>query len=163
MSVRDGGWRWRCQAPNDGGNAPLELVILAPVVIFLIGLVIAAGRVLMAQAAVGAAAQAAARQASISLSAAAARQSAPPVALAVLRQDGLRCTPAVSLGLAGFGLPAGVPTQVSATVWCTVRLSDLLVPGLPWSRTLRARFVSPLDPYRARTLAAALLRDRRGS
>jgi hypothetical protein len=146
---------------NDSGNAPLELVILAPVVIFLIGLVIAAGRVLMAQAAVDTAAQAAARQASISLSAGTARQSAPPVAFAVLREDGLRCTPEVSLGLAGFGLPAGVPAQVSATVRCTVRLSDLLVPGLPWSRTVQARFVSPLDPYRARTLAAAPARDRR--
>ncbi|MHB1873384.1 MAG: TadE/TadG family type IV pilus assembly protein [Streptosporangiaceae bacterium] len=162
MSARDGRPRRR-RTPNDGGNAPLELVILAPVVIFLIGLVIAAGRVLMAQAAVSTAAQAAARQASISLSAAVARRSAPPIALAVLRQDGLRCAPEVSLGLAGFGLPAGVPAQVSATVRCTVRLSDLLVPGLPWSCTLRARFVSPLDPYRARTLVAAPTGDRRGT
>jgi hypothetical protein len=35
-------------------------------------------------------------------------------------------------------------------VTCTVRLADLLVPGLPGSRTLTSTFVSPLDPYRSR-------------
>jgi hypothetical protein len=39
---------------------------------------------------------------------------------------------------------------VSATVTCTVSLSDLLVPGLPGSRTLTATFTSPLDPFRER-------------
>jgi hypothetical protein len=45
----------------------------------------------------------------------------------------------------------GQPGQVTATVTCTVRLSDLTaVPGMPGSRTLTATFVSALDPYRAR-------------
>jgi hypothetical protein len=35
-------------------------------------------------------------------------------------------------------------------VTCTVSLSDLLVPGIPGSRRLTARFTSPLDPYRSR-------------
>ena len=52
---------------DDAGNAALELVILAPVILFLLGLVIAAGRTSVAQGSVAAAARDAARQASISL------------------------------------------------------------------------------------------------
>lgn len=138
---------------GDSGNAPLELVILSPIVLFLIGLVIAAGRIYMAQGAVQTAADAAARQASISLSESAARQSATASALAALAGDGLACQPSVRLDLSGFTVAPGLPAKVSATVTCTVRLSDLLVPGVPGRRTLRAHFASPLDPYRARALA----------
>lgn len=136
----------------DSGNAPLELVMLAPVVLFLIGLVIAAGRITLAQGAVAAAARSAAREASISLSAATARQAAISTAVGTLSGDGLNCRPVVRLDLAGFAVPPGRSAMVSATVICTVRLSDLLVPGLPGSRTLRASFASPLDPYRSRAL-----------
>jgi hypothetical protein len=137
----------------DDGNAALELLILAPVILALIGLVIAAGRTSVAQESVDAAARDAARQASISLTPDAARQAAAASAYAALRADGLHCRPVVSLDLApGFGSPPGQPAQVSALVSCTVRLSDLLVPGVPGTRTLTARFTSPLDPYRSRTL-----------
>ncbi len=60
----------------DDGNAALELLILAPVILALIGLVIAAGRTSVAQGSVDAAARDAARQASISLTAGAAREAA---------------------------------------------------------------------------------------
>jgi Flp pilus assembly protein TadG len=136
------------------GNASLELLILAPVIVFLIGLVVAFGRTSIAQSAVAAAARDAARQASISASAAAARQAALSSARAALRADGLHCQPAVRLNLAGFAAPVGLPAQVSATVSCTVSLSDLLVPGVPGARTLTARFASPIDPYRSRAEAA---------
>ncbi len=139
-------------ADRSAGNASLELLILAPVILFLIGLVVAAGRTSIAQGAVAAAARDAARQASIAASPAAARQAAVSTARAALRADGLRCQPAVRLNLAGFATPLGRPAQVSATVICTVRLSDLLVPGVPGSRTLAANFSSPLDPYRSRVL-----------
>jgi len=71
-------------------------------------------------------------------------------AQAALSQDGLDCSPAVTVNTAGFGVPVGQPAQVSATVTCTVPLGDLIVPGMPGSRTLRAFFTSPLDPFRAR-------------
>lgn len=140
------------RASPDAGNAPLELIILAPILLFLIGLVIAAGRTSLAQGAVDAAARDAARQASISLSPAAARLAAVSSAREALLADGLHCDPVIGLDLRGFGAPLGQPAQVSATVTCTVRLSDLLVPGVPGSRRLRAVFTSPLDPYRARAL-----------
>jgi hypothetical protein len=135
---------------TDCGTAPLELVILAPVVLALIGLVIAAGRTSIAQGSVDAAARDAARQASISLSPAAARQAALSSASAALRADGLDCKPVVQLDLSGFSAPLGRPAQVSATVSCTVPLSGLLAPGVPGAKTLTARFISPLDPYRSR-------------
>jgi hypothetical protein len=138
---------------HDDGNAALELLILAPVILALIGLVIAAGRTSVAQGSVDAAARDAARQASISPTPAAARQAALSSVHAALRADGLRCRLVVSLDLApGFGTPLGQPAQVSASVSCTVRLSDLLVPGVPGTKTLTARFTSPLDPYRSRAL-----------
>ena len=151
--------RWRgarLRMGNDDGNAPLELLILAPVILALIGLVIAAGRASVAQGSVDAAARDAARQASISMTPAAARQAALSSAKAALRADGLACKPVVRLNLEpGFSIPPGQPAQVSALVSCTVPLSDLLAPGVPGSRRLTARFTSPLDPYRSR--AAGIL------
>ncbi len=150
---RSGAGQKGTSAAWDDGSAPLELLILAPVILAVIGLVIAAGRTSVAQASVDAAARDAARQASISLSPAAARMAALASASAALRADGLRCKPVVTLDLEpGFSTPLGQPAQVSASVRCTVPLSDLLVPGVPGFRTLTARFVSPLDPYRSRTL-----------
>jgi len=150
----------RRRAGAEDGNAALELLILAPVILALIGLVIAAGRTSVAQGSVDAAARDAARQASISLSPAAARQAALSSANAALRADGLHCKPVVRLDLLnGFDTPLGQPAQVSASVSCTVRLSDLLVPGIPGSRRLTASFTSPLDPYRSR--ADGILSQRR--
>ena len=148
---RSGPSRKRTLAAADEGTAPFELLILAPVIMALIGMVIAAGRTSVAQGSVDAAARDAARQASISLTPAAARVAALASADAALRADGLRCKPVVTLDLEpGFSTPLGRPAQVSASVSCTVPLSDLLVPGVPGSRRLTARFTSPLDPYRSR-------------
>jgi hypothetical protein len=135
----------------ENGNASLELLILAPVILALIGLVIAAGRTSVAQGSVDAAARDAARQASISMTAGTAHEAALSTANAALRADGLHCKPVVRLSLEpGFSTPPGQPAQVSASVSCTVPLSDLLVPGVPGSKRLTAKFTSPLDPYRSR-------------
>jgi Flp pilus assembly protein TadG len=135
---------------RDAGNAALELVILAPVILFLLGLVIAAGRTSVARGAVEAAARDAARQASISLTPAAAQTAAQASAQAALRQDGLDCDPLVHVDTRQFGRPVGTPASVTAMVTCQVPLSDLVVPGLPGSIKLQFRFTSPLDPYRGR-------------
>ena len=135
---------------GDRGNAALELVILAPVILFILGLMIAAGRTSIAQGSVDAAARDAARQASIARSPAAARSAALASARIALGQDAVDCAPRVTVDLAGFAVPVGLPAQVTAHVSCRVSLSDLLVPGMPGSKTLKATFTSPLDPYRAR-------------
>lgn len=136
---------------DDGGDATLELVILAPVVLILIGLLIAGGRASVAQGAVDAAARDAARQASIARSPSEAQATAIASARFELRQGSLDCTPVVHVtAAAAFAVPVGQPSQIVARVSCTVPLSGLLVPGLPGSKTLTATFTSPLDPYRAR-------------
>jgi len=135
---------------HDEGNAALELVVLAPVILFLLGLMIAAGRTSIAQGSVDAAARDAARQASISLTPATAEAAALYSARAALSQDGLDCNPVVRVDTSQFGVPVGLPATVTATVSCRVPLSDLVVPGMPGSRTLSFTFRSPLDPFRER-------------
>jgi Flp pilus assembly protein TadG len=137
---------------GEAGNAPLELVLIAPIVLALIGLVIAAGRTSLAQGSVQAAARQAARQASIARTPQQALLAAVSSAQAELSQEGLNCSPApaVSVNVTGFAIPVGQPATVSATVTCRVPLADLVVPGVPGSKLLHATFSSPLDPYRGR-------------
>jgi Flp pilus assembly protein TadG len=132
------------------GNAALELVILAPVLLGLLGLVIAAGRTTIAQGAVDAAARDAARQASISLTPAAAQATGQASAQAALQSDGLDCVPVVVIDTSQFATLPGQPAAVTATVSCTVPLANLALPGLPGNARLRATFTSPLDIYRTR-------------
>ncbi len=140
----------------DAGSAALELVVLAPVLLALIGLVIAAGRVSIAQSSVDAAARDAARQASIALSPAAAQAAGTASADEALASDGLDCmgAPVVRVDTggpdSGFHAPVGTPATVSATVECQVPLSDLSLPGVPGSHWLKSTFYSPLDVYRER-------------
>jgi Flp pilus assembly protein TadG len=136
---------------HDAGNAALELVVLAPVIFILIALVVAAGRTSIAQGAVDAATRDAARQASISLTPGTAQAAAQASAQAALSQDGLDCHPVVRVFAGQFTTTqVGEPATVTARVTCVVPLSDLVVPGLPGTRTLWFQFTSPLDPYRER-------------
>ena len=136
---------------GDIGSAALELVILAPVLLALLALVIAAGRISIAQGSVDAAARDAARQASISLTPTAAEAAGQASARAALRQDGLDCEPVVLINVSQFTTTEpGEPASVTAIVRCTVALSDLALPGIPGSARLQAEFSSPLDVYRSR-------------
>jgi TadE-like protein len=155
LSVRSAGLN---DLRADRGNAPLELVLIAPVILMVIGLVIAAGRVSTAQAAVDAAAREAARQASVATSEATAQQAAVSGALSALAADGLNCQPIVQLPNLrwAFNSTIGTSAAIRVRVICLVHLSDLLVPGVPGSIRLKAVFTSPLDPYRSRDLAASV-------
>jgi len=135
----------------DSGNAALELVIVAPILLALLSLVIAAGRTTVAQGSVDAAARDAARQASIALTPAAAQTAGLVSARAALLQDGLDCSPAVVIDTSQFtSVPVGRPAAVTAVVICAVPLANLALPGLPGTASLSARFTSPLDTYRSR-------------
>ena len=150
------GRRRRGAGPDSqAGNAALELIILAPVIILLICMVIAAGRIAIAQGSVDAAARDAARQASVARTPASALAAAQASASADLAGDGLDCQPSsiVPSNLdAAFGTQVGEPASVTFTVSCTVSLSDLILRGLPGSLALSSSFTSPLDPYRGRSL-----------
>lgn len=136
---------------RDAGNAAVEVAILAPLLIaFLAGLLVAM-RIQHGSAVVAQAAADAARQASIARTATRAQADATSSVLTTLRDRGLHCDPSVRLDLSGFDRPVGQSGTVSASVTCTIRLSDLALPGMPGSRTVSKTHRSPIDLYRTRT------------
>jgi Flp pilus assembly protein TadG len=136
---------------KDRGSVTLELTILTPALIALLGLAMIAGRFEIAAGAVEHASAAAARAASLARTAPAADRAANVAAAASLADQNLRCgTVDVQVETAGFGAPAGQPAQVAVTVACQLDLASLGVPGVPGSRDVRSRSVSVLDTYRSR-------------
>lgn len=136
---------------GEEGSATLELAVLAPVLLVLLSLVIAAGRLEVANAAVEQAASAASREASLARSASQAQVSAKDAAVASLQGQGLTCGSLdVQVNTTGFQTAPGSPAFVGVSITCRVPLSDLSVPGLPGSRTLHAHMTSALDSYRSR-------------
>lgn len=136
---------------DDEGSASLEFAILGAGVVLIICLLAAAGRIALAQNSVEDAANAAARAASISRSAGSAREEAGTVADSTLRGQNVQCTTRiVDVDTSGFSAPIGTPASVTAHVECTVDLSDLLIPGMPGSKTLSADGRSAIDEYRER-------------
>ncbi|WP_218010386.1 TadE/TadG family type IV pilus assembly protein [Actinomadura chibensis] len=140
---------------RDAGNAAVEVAILAPLLIaFLAGLLVAM-RIQHGSAVVAQAAADAARQASIARSAAQAQADATSSAMTTLRDRDLHCIPSVRLDLSGFNRPVGQSGTVAASVSCTIRLSDLALPGMPGSRAVTKTRRSPIDPYRGKALGIA--------
>jgi Flp pilus assembly protein TadG len=143
--------RARRRARSEVGSATLELAILAPALLLILGLVIVAARVVATGSAVEQAAAAAAREASLSRDAREARGRAEQVASAALVDQGIVCQPMRSrIDTTGFAVAIGRPASVSVEVACTVPLGDLAVPGIPGSRLITADASSPLDSYRER-------------
>ncbi|MBV7249281.1 TadE/TadG family type IV pilus assembly protein [Streptomyces sp. MW-W600-10] len=138
--------RWR-----DRGSAALGTAIFAPVFFLLLGVVVAAGRIQLAQGAADAAARDAARTASLSGSAEGAEAEAREAALASLGSSGLACREVVvTVDSGGLDAQVGQAATVTATVVCTVPLEDVALPGLPGSKTLTGEMTSVVDKWRAR-------------
>lgn len=137
---------------RDAGSTTLEVVVLTPVLLLMLTVLVAAGRLAMAGQGVQLAADQAARSASIARTSTDARSEAVTLATATLAQQSLACTSlTVAVDTSGFGLPVGTPATVSATVTCLVPLGDLALPGVPGTRSVTATAASPLDTYRERT------------
>jgi Flp pilus assembly protein TadG len=133
---------------DDRGSAAVELVLATPVLVALMLLAIAGGRLASTRAEVDAAARDGARAASIARSPAAAEHDGQAAAEATLADRGLSCSNlTVTIDTTAFR-PDGI---VAATVGCDVDLSDLTGLGLPGARTLSARFAQPVDAYRGIT------------
>ena len=136
---------------RDDGNAVVEVIPAAFVLLIFIALITAGGRITHAAMAVQDAARNAARQASIARTPLAAAAAARTSALGTLASDQLACRPAVTVNTAGFNVPPGQPALVTAAVTCNVSLAGLTgIPGIPGSRLVTAVFSSPLDLNRAR-------------
>lgn len=138
--------------PGERGSATIELAILAPVLLALIALAIAAGRLSSAHTGVEHAAAVAARQASLARTADAARIAATRVATDELTQQGITCRPLhVAVSTAGFTTTVGQSAQVRARISCQIPLADLAIPGMPGARVVSGEAVSVLDTWRGRT------------
>ncbi|MFJ6214198.1 TadE/TadG family type IV pilus assembly protein [Streptomyces sp. NPDC092296] len=136
---------------GEEGSVALEAAIVAPALVMFVLIAIAAGRLQTAGGTVDAAARAAARSASLARTADAARQAGTSAAKETLKQQGVHCgDPQVEIDTSGFATPLGQTGMITAVVRCTVPLNDLLLHGLPGSRTMTGRFTSVLDRYRER-------------
>jgi Flp pilus assembly protein TadG len=129
----------------------VELVILAPFMLGVALFVIACGRIGLADISVQNAANAAARDASLSRTESSAQTNATTSAQDSITVSGLKCSPlTVNINGAGIDVPIGQVGTVSATVTCTLDLSDIALPGLPGTKVVTSTATSPVDPFRER-------------
>lgn len=143
--------RWLQRQDRERGSEAIEAAVGIPAFLLFVTLIIAAGRVAIADGAVDAAATEGARSASIARSSSEAYSSASAAAHSSLSAQGLTClSQEVSVDTSGFLAAVGTDATVSVTVSCVVGLGDVSVPGLPGSMTMTATVVSPLDTYRGR-------------
>ncbi|MGW9026875.1 TadE/TadG family type IV pilus assembly protein [Streptomyces sp. NPDC055722] len=143
--------RWARAVRSDEGSAAVEAAIILPSLIMFLCLAIAGGRLVTSGAKIDAAAEDAAREASIHRTAAAAQDAAHAAASQSLDDQGIKCASiTVSVNTGGLNVPVGQVGTVTATVRCTVNLSDLLLPGVPGARTLTSTATSVVDQYRQR-------------
>lgn len=136
---------------DDRGSEAIQAAIVTPLMIMFLCMALAAGRVVTAGNKVDAAAEDAAREASISRTAGAAQANAHAAASETLADQGLTCaSTTVSVDASGLNAPLGTVGTVRVTVSCRVSLSDLMLPGSPGSHTLTSTFTSAVDAYRER-------------
>ncbi|WTA10725.1 pilus assembly protein [Streptomyces phaeochromogenes] len=144
--------RWARRLRSDEGSAAIEAAIILPSLIMFLCLAIAGGRLVTSGSKIDAAAEDAAREASIHRTAGAAQAAAAES----LNDQGISCvSTSVNIDTGGLNVPVGQVGTVSVTVNCTVNLSDLLLPGVPGSRTLTSTATSVVDQYRERALGFA--------
>jgi Flp pilus assembly protein TadG len=137
---------------DERGAAAVELTLLVPALVLVLGLLVAGGRLWFARTAVVEAAQTAARAASLARTAGQAYHDGQQAAAASLATAGLTCgdrTVAISTG--AFGVPAGTPATVTSAVECSVPFGDILLPGMPGSIRLSSGGAAALDTYRSRS------------
>ena len=134
---------------SERGTAAVELALLAPVLLVLVAVVTAAGRVVETKSAVLSVAREAARAAAEAPNAAAAHDAA--IATAQQVAEGLGLDPArLSIVEDPHGFARGAPYEVSVSY--QVSMADL--PGLgllPGSVTLGAEHAELIDTYRSRS------------
>jgi Flp pilus assembly protein TadG len=135
--------------PSERGTAAVELALLAPVLVVLVAVVTAAGRMVETKSAVLSVAREAARAAAEAPNAAAANDAA--IAMAQRVAEGLGLDPArLSIVQDPHGFARGAPYEVKVSY--QVSMADL--PGLgllPGSVTLGAEHAELIDTYRSRS------------
>lgn len=128
------------------GSATVELVVLTPVLVALVGLVVFAGKVGEVGQLVGSAAQQAARAASLHPDPHTATANAATAAADSLADAGLVCATADVEVDTARAHPGGM---VSVTVVCTADNTAWAFVGMPGAHTFTATADEPIDRYRA--------------
>ena len=137
---------------DERGAAAVELTLMVPALVLVLGLLVAGGRLWFARTAVVEAAQTAARAASLARTAGQANHDGQGAAAASLATAGLTCgNRTVIIGTGAFSVPAGTPATVTSVVECSVPFADILLPGMPGSIRLSSRGAAALDTYRGRS------------
>lgn len=131
---------------RERGDAALELVLLAPVLILVLLFVVFCGRLSSVQADIHTAVADGSRAGSQRGSAAAAAQDARDTVASTLTHDGVSCSN-LDVAVDTSDYRPGGSITVDAT--CTVNNSDLAVSGLPGSRSIHARSTSVIDTFRS--------------
>jgi hypothetical protein len=66
-------------------------------------------------------------------------------------QSGLSCASfTVIVDDSGLNVPIGEVDTVSATLTCTLNMTDIALPGLPGTKTITTSASSPVDAFRVR-------------
>jgi Flp pilus assembly protein TadG len=146
--------RWArpgCHRDDERGSVTVEVALLIPALLILLGLLMAGGRAWFARTTVVEAAASAARAGSLARSAAEAGTAGRAAGRQSLATAGLHCTStSVALSTAGFRVPVGTPATITSEVTCRVSFADLYLPLVPGSLQLRGRGSAALDTYRSR-------------
>ncbi len=136
---------------GERGSASIEAAVAAPAFVLFVGLIIFGGRTAITHQSVESAAADAARSASIARSSTDAVRAAKTAATTSLANQQINCRHvSVAVDDRGFDTPVGQDATVSVTISCDLDLSDLSVPGIPGSRTIRSTMTSALDTWRER-------------
>lgn len=133
---------------GDRGTIAVEVAVLAPAFIFLLLLVIYAGRVSAAETDITRAASAASRAASLRQHPTDAAREAQTTAAANLAASGVPCDDLRTDVDTGDFTPGGT---VTVTVTCRASMADLALLGIPGTRTFTATSVEVVDRYRSNT------------
>lgn len=129
----------------------MELVVLVPALVIMLGLLVGGGRLWFARTAVNEAAHSAARSASLARSAEEAIGEGRGAGRASLSTGGLDCVNQdVTIDAGAFATPVGTPGTITSTVTCAVPFGDVFLPGMPGFIKLSASGSSALDTYRSR-------------
>ena len=148
MNLRDMSLAW---LRDERGESGVGLLIAAPAIGLLIAIAVMGGRIGAAQTSIESAAGVAAREATLARNPGQAESNARQSARMTLDQTDFTCgSQNITLDTSALRNAPGIPGSVSATITCTVPLSDLAIPGTPGSWTITADATSPVDTYRER-------------
>ena len=134
----------RCH--DERGTAATELVLATPVLVALMLFVVLCGRLAAAGHDVDAAAESAARAASLHTTPDGASAAAQDAATVVLADRHLTCAGLTVATDTSQLAPGGM---VIVDVTCAVDLADVALIGVPGTKTVTARAIEPIDRYRS--------------